>query len=127
MKPPNKIYLKKTIGCPDSWVTEVPIHPPAQKIQKPATPPTSCAPQLVSSPKCLESISAQSQNVLKKPFKSISAELGFAQPLNLVDTLGLKPRDSDAMSRGKRPASVSWKNWEFIGLLKTNSGSKRII
>lgn len=98
--------ILKTIGCPDSWVTEVPIHPPAQKIQKPATPPTSCAPQLVSSPKCLESISAQSQNVLKKPFKSISAELGFAQPLNLVDTLGLKPRDSDAMSRGKRPASV---------------------
>lgn len=87
--------ILKTIGCPDTWVTEVPIPPSKVPRQtslststqtksgndgdsSPSDTPTTVAPPPQD----------EMKGPLKRPFKSISGGLGYIPSMNLANVLG---------------------------------------
>ncbi|CAP23655.1 Protein CBG02957 [Caenorhabditis briggsae] len=95
--------ILKTIGCPDTWITEVPIITSPQVAPKPSTPPpvpkVSIAPPTMS-----HSFPTDPMHQLRRPFKSISAEIGRVEPLILNDALRTSPMPGPSQPR-KRTAS----------------------
>lgn len=117
--------ILKTIGCPDTWITEVPIvtnHPIPPK-------PLSLPNQATSVPSVnipTSSLHNEPMHQMKRPFKSISAEIGAIQPLNLNDALAARPLLADALQNRKRTASGLrglFDDWDPTANLDSSGGA----
>lgn len=109
--------ILKTIGCPDTFVTEVPIIGHSSKRTESST---SSARNDSVSP-----VSDPSHHP-KRPFKSISAEIGSIQPLDLNDALEARALMPNTHHSRKRPASGLnglFDDWDPIDNLETPGAS----
>ncbi|KAF1761528.1 hypothetical protein GCK72_009784 [Caenorhabditis remanei] len=93
--------ILKTIGCPNTHVTELPIFSSEQNVSSKAitTQIVTQSEEASRSDHHIPQISttmslppsSSEKPILKKPFKSISAEISFVQPLNLKNAFGTNP------------------------------------
>uniref|UniRef100_A0A1I7V4U4 Rad21_Rec8 domain-containing protein n=1 Tax=Caenorhabditis tropicalis TaxID=1561998 RepID=A0A1I7V4U4_9PELO len=120
--------ILKTIGCPDTWITEVPIPDPVKT--QPALPLTIPKVQTETSDDRghstktnQETNSEESGNKLIKPFKSISAEIGFIKPLNLADALGTSQSSKERKTDEARGLFDDWDPTAYLETPGTSSGT----
>ncbi|CAL2037134.1 unnamed protein product [Caenorhabditis brenneri] len=95
--------ILKTIGCPDTWITEVPI-PPSNRNRLDSPSVNSKKPSLTSA-SLASSVPTEDRSSLKKPFKSISAEIGFCHPLDLISSVERNPSPSIPVSQTSQTSS----------------------
>lgn len=131
--------ILKTIGCPDTYITEVPIYsskPVKNSLSTSSSSnPHPVIPPISSSMHLSSSSSEESRSTLKKPFKSISAEIGFVRPLNLNEALKETETRSAAIrtvlrnNQEKRPAAglkELFDDWDPTANLETPGTSSEI-